>query len=117
MPRAPAASADPLALAGSPASSLPGEFGDLARFEVRIRARSPISSAESAADLADDVVRSAEDVGRGEAQDRPSGGDEPVLPAQVVDEHVSLAVDVTVELDQDPPVRPGQVRPPQRGPG
>src|SRR4028118_1293136 len=68
-----------------------------------------ISPTEGAADLDDDIVRTTEDVGGGEPQHRPPGGDQPVLPAQVVDEHVPPAVEVAVELDEDPLLRPGEV--------
>ena len=68
-----------------------------------------ISPTEGAADLDDDIVRTTEDVGGGEPQHRPPGGDQPVLPAQVVDEHVSPAVEVRRRT------RRGPVAPARRG--
>jgi hypothetical protein len=49
-------------------------------------------------------------IGRGEAKNRPSLGDERVLPAQVFDEHRPLPVDVAVELHDQQAIGPRQVR-------
>jgi hypothetical protein len=56
-----------------------------------------MSPAEGTPDVGDHVLRTPEDVGRGEPQHRPPRGHEPVLPPQVVDEDGALPVDVAVE--------------------
>ena len=71
--------------------------------------RPPISSCQRAPDRRHDLVWSAQDVGGGEPQDRPAGGDQRVLPADIGDEDVPFPVHVAVELDEDPPVGPGEV--------
>src|SRR3982750_454194 len=71
--------------------------------------RPPMSSAaQGRKDLRDHLVGAAEDVSRGEAEHGPAGRDEAVLATHVVDEDVAVAVDVAVELDQPPLLRPGE---------